>query len=150
MNRRFWGLVVIAMVFCTAGCSKNVQVSGKVTFPDGTPLTVGKVTFETDKFVASGQLKADGTYRLGSLSERDGIPPGVYQVYIAGAMKQEGTSNMSVPTASTSGTRTTTSMAMPVFVPAVAPKYTTASNSGITCDVKKSMTFDFEVEPPNP
>jgi len=148
MNQRILGLVVLTAIFCTVGCSGNVQVTGKVTFPDGTPLTVGKVTFETDKFSASGPLKEDGTYRLGTLSERDGIPPGQYKVFIAGAMQQGGTSNVSVPTASGGGPRATTSTEMPVFMPAVAPKYTTASNSGITCDVKKSMTFNFEVEPP--
>lgn len=148
MSRHILGFAIIAVIFLTAGCSKNARVSGKVTFPDGSPLTVGKVTFETANYVASGTLKEDGTYTIGSLSDRDGLPPGQYQVYIAGAMKQGGSTNMNVPTASGSGPRATTSVAMPVFMPVVAQKYTKASTSGITCDVKKSMTFDFTVEPP--
>ena len=148
MNKKIWGLVVIAAVICAAGCSNKVKVSGKVTFPDGSPLTVGKVAFETESFVATGTLKEDGTYVLGTDSERDGIPPGVYKVYVAGAMQQIGTQDMNIPTASASGGQERTTMAMPMFVPAVAPKYTKADTSGITCEVKKSRTFDFEVEPP--
>jgi len=143
MNQRILGLVLIAAIFCAIGCSKNVKVSGKVTFPDGSPLTVGKVTFETATYSASGQLKEDGTYTIGSLSDNDGLPPGLYKVFIAGAMKQDGTKNMNVQTPGA-----TTSMAMPMFTLAVATKFTKADTSGITCDVKRSMTFDFEVEPP--
>jgi len=148
MNQRFLGLVILAVIFCAVGCSKNVKVSGKVTFPDGSPLTVGTVTFETASFAASGALNENGTYVIGSLSQRDGLPPGTYQVYIAGATYQGGTVNMNVPTPNAAGGQTKTSMAMPMFTPAVATKYTRGETSGITCEVKKSMTFDFTVEPP--
>ena len=143
------GLVVLAVICITVGCSKNAKVSGKVTFPDGSPLTVGKVTFETDTYSASGTLQEDGSYTIGSLSDRDGLPPGRYQVFIAGAMKQAGTKNMNVPSSGGAGQSGMSSMSMPVFVPAIASKYTKASTSEITCDVKKSMTFDFRVEPPD-
>ena len=149
MNQRILGLVIITVMVCLVGCSRNAKVSGKVTFPDGSPLTVGKVTFETETFTASGTLKEDGSYTIGTLSENDGLPPGVYQVYVAGAMKQGGSINMKVPTASSSGGQEMSSKAMPMYTPAVAPKFTKASTSGITCDVKKSMKFDFQVEPPN-
>jgi len=59
-------------------------------------------------------------------------------------MVQGGSQDFNVPTAV--GGSTTT--AMPVFMPAVAPKFTKADTSGITCEVKKSMKFNFEVEPP--
>jgi len=147
-NKKIWGWVVIVVVLCATGCSSKVKVSGKVTFPDGSPLTVGKVAFETESFVATGVLQEDGTYILGTESERDGIPPGLYKVYVAGAMQQIGTQDMKVATTSASGGQESTTMAMPMFVPAVAPKYSKADTSGIICEVKKSMTFDFEVEPP--
>jgi len=38
--------------------------------------------------MASGELQSDGTYRLGSLSEKDGIPPGKYKVYVQGAVEE--------------------------------------------------------------
>lgn len=148
MNKKIFGWVVVAVIICAAGCSNKVKVSGKVTFPDGSPLTVGKVAFETETFVATGALNEDGTYILGSESERDGIPPGLYKVYVAGAMKQIGTQDMNVPTASAGGGQVGTTMAMPVVVPAIAAKYSKADTSEITCEVKKSMTFNFEVTPP--
>ena len=140
MNQRILGFVILAVILWTVGCSTNVKVSGKVTFPDDTPLTFGKVTFETNSFVASGQLKEDGTYIIGSVSARDGLPPGQYQVYIAGATRQEGVRTMKAPDGTT--------IEVPVAVPVVAKKYTKAETSGITCDVKKSMKFDFKVDPP--
>jgi len=140
MYQRILGLVILAVILWAVGCSKNVKVSGKVTFPDDTPVTIGKVTFETDSFVASGPLKEDGTYIIGSLSARDGLPPGLYKVYIAGAMRQEGTRTMWSPDG--------TSVEIPVAAPVVAKKYTKADTSGIVCDVKKSVQFDFKVEPP--
>ncbi|MDR1480373.1 MAG: hypothetical protein LBJ00_15665 [Planctomycetaceae bacterium] len=71
-----------------AGCnSAKVELSGKVTYTDGTPLTVGEVCFETDTYMARGSLKADGTYTVGSFSEKDGLPKGTYRVYISGADK---------------------------------------------------------------
>lgn len=148
MKERIGELVMVAVILCAVGCSEKVKVSGKVTFPDGSPLTVGKVTFETATFVASGTLREDGTYALGTLSERDGIPPGLYKVYVAGAMRQMGTQQVNVPTASGNGGQEMASKSMPIVVPAVAPKFTKADTSGITCEVKKSMTFDFRVEPP--
>ena len=148
MNKQIWRLVVVAVIFCAAGCSNKVQVSGKVTFPDGTPLTVGKVAFETESFVATGTLKEDGTYVLGTDSERDGVPRGKYKVYVAGAMIQTGTQDMNVQTASAGGGMDRSSMAMPTFMPAVAPQFTKADTSGIVCEVNKSMKFDFEVLPP--
>lgn len=148
MNKKIWGCVLIAVIVCTAGCSNKVKVSGKVTFPDGSPLTVGKVAFETETFVATGIIKENGTYTLGTDSDGDGVPRGSYKVYIAGAMQQTGTQNMNVVTPNASGSQERGTMAMPMFVQAVAPKYTKADTSGITCDVKTSMTFDIKVEPP--
>jgi len=141
MNKNIWSLVIIAVI-CAVGCSKNVKVSGKVTYPDGSPVTVGRVTFETPTFSVSGALKEDGTYTLGTLSEGDGITPGQYKVFIAGAMHRVEGANMIVPSGAAEG------QAMPMFVPAVAPKFTKADTSGITCEVKGSMTFNFEVAPP--
>ncbi|MDR0610404.1 MAG: hypothetical protein LBG58_09865 [Planctomycetaceae bacterium] len=59
-------LIIAVVLFCTAvciaGCSRNVGLSGKVTFPDGTPLTVGDVYFETDTFLAHGTIGKEGAF----------------------------------------------------------------------------------------
>ena len=135
---------MILIVLMAVGCGRNAKVTGKVTFPDGSPLTVGKVVFETESFVATGPLLPDGSYTLGSIKAKDGVPPGTYRVAIAGAMQAGATKNMTAGSGNVS-----TTVPMTFYSPAVAKKYTSAETSGITCEVKKSMTFDFQVEPPN-
>lgn len=80
-------LTVLFVFLTLAGCSKGfVPFGGKVTFEeDGSPLTRGVVVFSTDTFQAEGGIKADGTYRLGSLKINDGLPPGTYKVFLSNA-----------------------------------------------------------------
>lgn len=134
---------MVLLVLGIVGCGSNVKVSGKVSFPDGSPLTVGKVVFETDSFIASGDLQPDGSYTLGSLKKNDGIPPGTYRVSVAGAMKAGEAKNVTMSSGGISST-----VPMSLYMPVIAPKYTKGETSGITCEVQKSTTFDFKVEPP--
>jgi len=81
-------LLYTVLVLTTIGCSDKVIIRGKVTFSDDqSPLTVGQVVFQTDTLQARGTLKPDGTYILGTLSEKDGIPKGTYNVTITNAME---------------------------------------------------------------
>lgn len=139
----FLGVFLAFLVLLSSGCGNHVKVTGKVTFPDDTPLTVGKVVFETDTFSASGTLQPDGTYTLGSLKENDGVPPGTYRVSVAGAM-QAGEAK----TVTTSSGGVTSSVPMSIYTSAIDTKFSRGETSGITCEVKKSMTFDFKVDPP--
>jgi len=148
MFKKFFCTVTILFILGGIGCSDKVRVTGKVTFPDGSPLTVGKVMFETDSFAASGDLQSDGSYTLGTLKANDGIPPGTYRVSVSGATVSGGTRDISTSVASASGGVTVASVPMTMYVPAIATKYSRGETSDIICDVKKSMTFDFKVEPP--
>ena len=143
LKKSFCGIALIVL-FLATGCSNNLKVTGKVTFPDGSPLTVGKVVFETESFVASGPLQSDGTYTLGSVKENDGVPPGSYRVSISGAMVAGEAKNVTMKSAG--GISSTVPMSM--YSSAVDTKFSRGETSGITCDVTKSMTFDFEVQPP--
>jgi len=121
------------LFFCVLGCGNGqVGLSGKVTFSDDdTPLTVGMVNFSTSTFLAKGPIQADGTYTLGSISEKDGLPPGQYRVYITGASKAV------VPEKG----------GMPTMVPIIDQKFTTAKGSGIEVDVTATTKkFDFKVD----
>lgn len=69
------------------GCSDNVNVSGKVVFSDGTPVSKGKAVFENEKYLYSGQIQSDGSFTLGVLKDGEGIPPGKYRVGIADAVQ---------------------------------------------------------------
>jgi hypothetical protein len=85
------GLLFLAMALATAGCTGGgntaYPVKGTV-FLDGQPakeLAGGTVTFNSTQLhkSASGEILADGTYRLGSLRKDDGAVPGTYQVTVS-------------------------------------------------------------------
>ena len=129
----FTGL--LGFLLLALGCgSDKVGLSGKVTFSDdNSPLTVGTVYFATASYEASGEIKEDGTYKVSSVSENDGIPPGEYQVYILGAEK-----NLSP------STNTYAQME-----PLIDKKFTSKGTSGLTVKIDKSTkTYDIEVDRP--
>ena len=108
-------LVLACLLFSGCG-SGNVPLTGTVTFSDdGSPLTVGTVSFEGSRVRASGALDAKGKYIVGTEKERDGIPPGTYKIALIGAGRTEGAMQVMDPRGQmTSG--------MALFVPAVDPK----------------------------
>jgi len=145
-------VVTLCMLFPLLGCGPNVSMSGKVVYSDDkTPLTTGVVCFESDTHAARGKLNENGEYKLGSKTDKDGLPPGNYRVYISGAFNQE-----VPPTARSEETAMPGSKpfdaqaaqgAMTIIKPLIAVKYGSGTTSGITVDVKSSTrTFDFEVE----
>ena len=121
---------IFLFVVSTLGCGgPNVKFSGKVTYPDGKPVTVGLVCFSTATYMSSGQLQPDGTYSLGSLSEADGIPPGKYKVYIQGSTEEKPNGQMTY---------------------LVAPKFTEMASTPLEYEIKKGEDphYDFTVEYP--
>jgi hypothetical protein len=122
----------ILLVLIT-GCSQKTQVSGKVTFEDGSPLTAGEVRFESSGFLASGKIQSDGTYRLGSTANADGIPKGSYKVSIF-AMDESGIKPGMLPGDA------------PAPKLLVTEKYCSGETSGLICEVNGSTTFDITVE----
>jgi hypothetical protein len=77
-----WLTLIVA-----GGCGGQglVPVSGKITHKDGTPVTSGMVIFEPEahKNSARGEIKADGTFQLGTNTNNDGALEGDYKVLIA-------------------------------------------------------------------
>jgi hypothetical protein len=86
---RWAGVAAVAVALLGgAGCgTRLVPVRGKVTFPDGAPLTEGTVVFESTggdpPVTARGDVKAGGEYVLGTFRPGDGAPPGRYRVLVA-------------------------------------------------------------------
>lgn len=70
-----------------AGCgSQNLfPVNGKVVHKDGTPVIAGVVIFEPAGHTPSarGEIRADGSYQLGTYTNNDGAMEGEYKVLIA-------------------------------------------------------------------
>jgi hypothetical protein len=81
----FSGLVaaVATLVGCSSGSLE--PVSGKVVYPDGTPVPAGTITFNnSEKQVsATGVIAQDGTFTL-NFGESEGAPAGEYKVVISG------------------------------------------------------------------
>ncbi|MDR1271296.1 MAG: hypothetical protein LBK82_17455 [Planctomycetaceae bacterium] len=124
-------------LFVFTGCDSHVHISGTVTFPDGKPLTKGTVVFQSDTFVAKGDLNNSGQYYLGSFRKSDGLPLGFYKVYISGAG--------AVPEGFVAPTGSEDSG----YVPWVDSRFASAAATPIQCDVSKGMTFNFQVDPYN-
>jgi len=81
-------LALLLLVGCGGG---KVGMSGRVIYSDDkSPLPMGTVYLETDTFLARGNIQSDGTFVVGSLGERDGLPPGTYRVSIRDAMRSIG------------------------------------------------------------
>ena len=128
--------VLCVMVFLASGCGQNVPVRGKVTFSDNQePVTVGMVFFENDQMQARGKINEDGTYRLGTLTETDGIPPGTYRVFVGGALVAD-------PAASPNPDRPSPPLSL------IDSKFETGATSGLTFTVDRAnKKFDFSVAP---
>jgi len=73
-----------------AGCGgpKTYPVEGKVTFPDGTPLKGGLVTFSpkdpnAPRVGSRGEVGEDGSFRMSTHRPGDGVPEGAYRVAVS-------------------------------------------------------------------
>ena len=88
MHTRTLFFILTALIFTAVGCSDKVPMRGKVTFSDDkSPLTVGMVSFTSGSLLARGHLKPDGTYVIGTDTDRDGLPKGTYTVTISDAVE---------------------------------------------------------------
>lgn len=132
--------VVFLPLFGICGCGKgHVPMSGHVTFSDdGSPLTKGKVCFETDKEYAYGKLDENGRYVLGFGKSGNGLPKGEYGVCVIGAQVED----MGVQA------RTSSKPSKEVrFKSLIDLKYASSVKSGLTCTVDgQKKTFDFTVD----
>ena len=121
----------ITITVFLVGCSKQVAVSGKVSYKDGSPVQIGQVVFSDGKYDFRGQIDKEGNYKLGGNYEGDGILPGQYSVFLIDTieivMDDKGDTKQ---------------------IRLVSDKYTAPETSEITCEVKGKMVFDFTVERP--
>jgi hypothetical protein len=91
MNQAIQKLIcctVALLAFMTTSCSKSAYpVEGQVVFENDAPaneLAGSSITFEIkDKNVsATGTIKPDGTFLVGTFTDNDGAPPGKHRVVI--------------------------------------------------------------------
>ena len=114
---------------CTLGCGGGgYTVGGKVTYPDGTAVPTGQVTFSSGSFTGGGSIIGDGTY---STTVR--IPAGTYKVSVTAFGEPPASGNAED---------------MPSGVSLVAQKYTNSETSELVCEVNGPTTFDITVTAP--
>lgn len=140
---RSFGFLVLSALF-VAGCgNSNVGLKGTVTFSDdGSPVTLGTIGFRKDGMVARGDIKEDGTFVVGFEKEANGLPPGVYDVFLTGTEKAIVTEI---------GTRESMGVEQKVhdikYEPQIAAKYMSADTSGLSIEVTKATkTYDIKVD----
>jgi len=127
MTRSFGLLLLFALV--ALGCSRNFQMKGRVVFEDdGSPLTVGIVLLCSPTMQSRGSLDKDGYFVIGTLRDKDGLPPGTYTVAIAGAVEDLPDGN---------------------FRALLEDKWYSPTTSGITLTIDKSIK-DYEIKVTRP
>ena len=132
MQVKYFMLVLVVLALMV-GCGGKPGLRGKVVFSDDkSPVTQGIIVFEneSDKSVARGQLGQGGNYVVSSLKANDGLAPGRYRVYLE-----------CVETF-----KDNPSGGLPLIEYIVDRKYEKPETSGLSIEVKKSTTFDFEVD----
>ena len=84
-------LISLLFLLTVLGCgSSHVKMSGRVVYEDdGSPLTTGTVLLCTPTMQARGHLDKNGYFDVGTLGDRDGLPPDTYEVAIVGAVDRE-------------------------------------------------------------
>ena len=137
-----------AFVFVAfAGCGGNVHVTGKVTFPNGQPLTAGQVIFTDDFYMGRSDIDRNGEYSIHTLRRNDGVRKGTYRVYITGAMRLEGGETTlkgidSIMNLSQSDFKTAD------VVQLIDMQHTNPDTTGWIFEVKKNSKIDLVVYPP--
>ena len=150
MNNKIIPLLILAL-FCVflIGCGGGkAQITGKVAFEDGSPLTKGSLRAKTgDGIQVKGIVKEDGTFTLYDLKPGDGIPSGKqYRIWVVNAVEMipstqqvfDADLGKNVP-------------APPTERPLVAREFTDSEKSPITLDVPKGspkITHDITVKKP--
>lgn len=84
--RAISGLCVLAVL---AGCwgGDLHRVGGRVSFADGSPLSGGRVVVDYGNGkMAAGRINPDGSFRIGTLKDADGMKAGTYRVAIKDAL----------------------------------------------------------------
>ncbi len=130
----FFLLIAVCCSLLVSGCGNKQKLGGRVVFSDGEPLGIGTVFFSNENFLARAHLKSDGTYDVGSLSDKDGLPPGTYKVFITDAIE---TIRVGPEVKQTES-----------FKPLVARKFCSAQTTPLTITIPGEKTFEITVERP--
>lgn len=118
-------ILVAAIGLFACGCGGRAAVTGRVSYPDGSPVESGSVVAEGTaggkSVLVQGTINKDGTFRLGGDRPGDGVLPGTYKVAVHPEYVPDEARGRGVQ-------------------PAVAGKYTRYESSGFTLEVPPGGT----------
>jgi len=123
------------------GCSspETGRVAGKVTLAKK-PLTQGSIVFEDSAagISAGATIQSDGTYTVKTF-DRDGLPPGTYQVAVRPAAFGDGETPLAVDPSTQPASPTSE----------IPQRYRSTATSKLTATVKAgdNPPFDFDLTP---
>lgn len=85
MNKTRLFFVLLLLCFVSVGCGMpRTQVTGKVVFDDGSPLTAGEIRGKSDAVEIRGKIGSDGSFELFETKPGDGVPSGItYTIWIS-------------------------------------------------------------------
>jgi hypothetical protein len=140
MKKRLLLIYILLILSVSIGCSKNIKVTGHVTFTDGEPVNFGSVCFETSENTYSARLDKNGYYSIGDTKDGAGIPEGAYRIWLSGTVLTE-----DIPNKNNDGYFEVKETMR------VHPKYTLPNHDSLKFEVKRGgkTTFDFTVERPD-
>lgn len=138
-------LTAFVLLVCVIllGCGKGyVPMNGRIVFSDnGEPLTQGTVIFTSNTHMARGNIRADGSYSLGTDTANDGLPPGEYTIYIVGA------STFTVSSKIIPATKDSEAITQVQTISVIDPKYQNPGTSDLSLNVDGSKkTYDIKVD----
>jgi len=120
-------LPLVIVVGCGGDAAK---VTGTVTLADGTPLTAGRITFESATTNVIGNIDSQGRFALFQHRPGDRVPPGTYRGLIyydtmeQDMQRREGDHRSFLP---------------------FAPKYASFETSGLTLTVEPRKAVHLEI-----
>jgi len=147
--RQILALSLFAIPLLLAGCGGGNVVTGKVTFPDGTPLERGRVVFDSGMHMFYGEISPDGTFTMEGAAGGRTIPSGTYGVFLMGTVRPgdaEAVDNR--PTDEDGNPIGPEPRGGAPDIPLVAPRFTRKATSGLECVVNGRTEFNITVEKP--
>ncbi|MDR1269569.1 MAG: carboxypeptidase-like regulatory domain-containing protein [Planctomycetaceae bacterium] len=134
------------LLLLLTGCGNNMKLSGKVVYSDGEPLKTGIIMFSKQDFLARATIRPDGSYNVGSLSSKDGLPPGKYKVFITGAVESVSvTEKQNVPQKNAMGEQEPEKES---FKSLIAAKYTAEETTPLEIEIPGENVYNITVERP--
>jgi hypothetical protein len=125
--KHFVLVFVLFFFMFVLGCGTNVPAGGRVSYESGKPLEKGVILFSDGQSMFRGDLRADGTFKLGGLKDGEGLPAGTYSVSIGGANEYEYTPDINPQ------------IDYKLSVLRIDPKYETPKTSQLSVKVERGM-----------